>query len=115
MWPRSSPQKAYEYYTQSVACIERIRSNIRVDEFRSAFFKNKLGVYEKLIGFASKASQVDGPAKAFFYLESRKARTLADLLVNELESTPSGGDQQTPATLAETARGLALVLQQDQP
>jgi CHAT domain-containing protein/tetratricopeptide (TPR) repeat protein len=85
---KQQPQKAYEYYTQSVACIERIRSNIRVDEFRSLFFKNKLGVYEKLIRLCLKGDQADGPAKAFFYLESRKARTLADLLVNELEATP---------------------------
>jgi CHAT domain-containing protein len=91
---KEQPQQAYEYYSQSVACIERIRSNIRVDEFRSAFFKNKLGVYEKLIRLCLKGDQVDGPAKAFFYLEGRKARTLADLLVNELESTPGAADQQ---------------------
>jgi CHAT domain-containing protein/tetratricopeptide (TPR) repeat protein len=86
---KEQPQQAYEHYTQSVACIERIRSNIRVDEFRSVFFKNKLGVYEKLIRLCLEGDQADGPAKAFFYLESRKARTLADLLVNELETTPS--------------------------
>ncbi|MBI1766281.1 MAG: CHAT domain-containing protein [Acidobacteria bacterium] len=87
------PQHAYEQYTHAVASIERIRGSIRVDEFRSAFFKNKLGVFEKLIRLCLQNGDAEGDAKAFFFLESRKARTLVDLLVNELEPAPSGAPQ----------------------
>ena len=34
-------------------------------------------------------------AKAFFYLESRKARTLVDLLINELETAPASNNPAT--------------------
>ena len=81
---------AHGQYAQSVAFIEKLRAGIRVDEFRSAFFRNRLRVYEKLIRLCLEQGGADGQAEAFFYLESRKARTLADMLVNELEVIPAG-------------------------
>jgi hypothetical protein len=42
-------QRAHEQYVEAVSFIEQIRCQIRVDEFRSAFFRDKLRVYEKLI------------------------------------------------------------------
>lgn len=79
---------AYDQYVRAVAVIEQIRSGIRVDEFRSAFFKDKLRVYEKLIGICLAESGPEKDAEAFYYLESQKARTLVDLLLNELELVP---------------------------
>ncbi|HMV47748.1 MAG TPA: CHAT domain-containing protein [Blastocatellia bacterium] len=84
-WPR-----AQEQYTQSVFFIEQIRCRIRVDEFRSAFFGDKLRVYEKLIGLCLNRDQ---PMEAFYYLESSKARTLVDWLANDLELMPSSGNE----------------------
>jgi CHAT domain-containing protein/tetratricopeptide (TPR) repeat protein len=84
---------AREQYAQSVAFIERIRTGIRVDEFRGAFFKDKLRVYEKLIRLCLNQQGTDGQAEAFFYLESCKARTLVDMLINDLEVTPAGDDE----------------------
>jgi len=84
---------AYEQYEQSVTFIERMRAGIRVDEFRSAFFRDKLRVYEKLIRLCLDRGDAEGQARAFFYLESRKARTLLDILVNELGVTPAAEDQ----------------------
>jgi CHAT domain-containing protein len=85
-------QGAHEQYVQAVAFIERIRAGIRVDEYRSAFFKDKLSVYEKLIRLCLDRGDSDGQAEAFFYLENCKARTLVDMLVNELEVAPAGDD-----------------------
>ena len=84
----NDPTRAYEHYVQAISFIEHIRSSIRVDEFRSAFFKDKLRVYEKLIRLCLEHGSADKQAEAFFYLESRKARTLVDLLINELEVAP---------------------------
>src|SRR5262249_29996356 len=69
--------------------VEQIRARIRVDEFRGSFFEDKLRVYEKLIRLCLKQGGDNKLAEAFFYLESQKARTLIDLLVNGLEITPS--------------------------
>jgi CHAT domain-containing protein/tetratricopeptide (TPR) repeat protein len=95
--------EAYEHYAQAVNCVERIRGGIRVDEFRSAFFRDKLHVYEKLIRLCLAEGGEGKQAEAFFYLESCKARTLVDLLVNELEVTPASG---VPAELLDEWRRL---------
>jgi tetratricopeptide (TPR) repeat protein len=80
---------AYEHYLNAVTIVEQIRARIRVDEFRGAFFKDKLRVYEKLIRLCLEQGTSEKVAEAFYYLESRKARTLVDLLINELEVTPT--------------------------
>jgi CHAT domain-containing protein/tetratricopeptide (TPR) repeat protein len=85
----SEPQKAYKHYVNAAGLVEMIRARIRVDEFRGAFFKGKLRVYEQLIRICLGQRTAEKIAEAFYYLESRKARTLIDLLVNELEVTPS--------------------------
>lgn len=76
---------AVAQYEQAVDCVEHIRGSIRVDEFRAAFFSDKLRVYEKLIRLCLRQQK---SAEAFYYLESARARTLVDLLVSELEITP---------------------------
>lgn len=96
---------ASEQYTQAVHFIEQMRGSIRVDEFRSAFFKDKLRVYEKLIRLHLAQDDAEKQAKAFYYLESRKARTLVDLLINELETAPTSDN---PATQELYARWQQL-------
>jgi len=81
-------QRAHEQYVEAISFIEQIRCQIRVDEFRSAFFRDKLRVYEKLIRLCLDQEDPAWQAEAFYYLESSKARTLVDLIVNELEMTP---------------------------
>ncbi len=88
-------RQAYEQYTESISFIEQIRCQIRVDEFRSAFFKDKLRVYEKLIRLCLDEPAPEKQAEAFYYLESSKARTLVDLLINELEMTPASNGQHS--------------------
>ena len=98
-------QQAYDHYSQAVAFIELIRGNIRVDEFRRAFFRDKLRVYEKLIRLCLREGSPEKQAEAFYYLESRKARTLVDLVINDLKVAPEG--QSAPAqALAERWRQL---------
>lgn len=96
---------AYDHYVKAVAFVEQIRSGIRVDEFRSAFFKDKLRVYDKLIHLCLLTGGAEKEAEAFYYLESRKARTLVDLMVNELEPAPAG-DGSEPHDWKNRWRGL---------
>jgi CHAT domain-containing protein/tetratricopeptide (TPR) repeat protein len=84
-------ERASEHYVHSVGCIEQLRSGIRVDEYRSAFVKGRLSVYAKLIRLCLAAGS-ERQAEAFYYLESCKARTLVDLLVNQLEVIPTETD-----------------------
>src|SRR5262245_42524683 len=95
---------AQEQYAQSVAFIESTRASIRVDEFRGAFFKDKLQVYKKMIRLCLNQGGPDGKAEAFFYLESCKGRTLVDLLINELEVMPAGKDETQAETYREWQR-----------
>ena len=81
--------RAQEEYSRAVAHVERLRGGIRVDEYRSAFFKDKLRVYEKLIRLCLNHEDASRQAEALYYLESCKARTLVDLLVNQLETIPA--------------------------
>ena len=72
--------RAEHHYRQAAECIERIRNGIAVDDFRSAFLKNKLPIYDKLIELCLKQAADDKHAAALFYLESQKARTLVDVV-----------------------------------
>jgi CHAT domain-containing protein len=81
-------ETAYEYYLSAVDSIEQRRANIRVDEFRGAFMSDKLRVYEKLIRLCLEQNSPAENARAFYYLESCKARTLVDMLTNDLDLWP---------------------------
>ena len=81
--------QARECLTRAIQFIERIRGGIRVEEFRSAFFRDKLRVFEKLIGLCLADDDPERQAEAFYFLESSKVRTLIDSMVNELEMAPA--------------------------
>jgi tetratricopeptide (TPR) repeat protein len=68
-------QRAHEQYVEAVSFIEQIRCQIRVDEFRSAFFRDKLRVYEKLIRLCLDQEDPARQAEAFYsaYPENRWA------------------------------------------
>ncbi len=97
--------EAYQNYLHAVSFVEHIRGRIRVDEFRGAFFKDKLRVYEKLIRLCLQQGGTEKESEAFYYLESRKARTLVDLLINELEFAPAN-DGSSISELRERWRNL---------
>lgn len=84
---------ALEEYRLAIGCIERMRSGIRVDEFRTAFFRDKLRVYEKAIPLCLRRAESSGLEDAFFFLESQKARTLVDFLTDDLQILPEDNAQ----------------------
>lgn len=85
----SDRSSAYEHYFAAIETIEQRRASIRVDDFRSAFMRDKLRVYEKLIHLCLDENNPEQNALAFYYVESRKARTLVDMLANDLDLWPA--------------------------
>lgn len=69
---------AYEAYRRAQEYLEALRSNLRGEELKIAFMKNKLEVYEGLVDLS--LSGQGGAAEAFAYVEHAKSRSLQELL-----------------------------------
>ena len=89
--------QGYSHYVQAISFVEQMRGQIRVDEFRTAFFRDKLRVYEKVISLCLRDGSPQRETEAFYYLESSKARTLVDMMVNDLDVVPSDATPETQA------------------
>ena len=86
--------KAYASYQSARESLETLRGNLRGEELKIAFLKNRTEVYENLVELC--LARQDGPVsteEAFNYVEQAKSRSLMDLFVR-------------PApTVVETTRG----------
>src|SRR5580704_4803799 len=69
---------AYESYCRARVAVERLRSSLRGEELKIAFFENKLEVYESLVDICLRCQ--NSFEEAFAYIEQAKSRTLMDLL-----------------------------------
>jgi CHAT domain-containing protein len=80
---------AYVAYGRARAAVERLRSSLRGEELKIAFFENKLEVYENLVDICLR--RPNSFAEAFEYIEQAKSRTLIDLL-NQPVHVPAAAD-----------------------
>ncbi len=80
---------AYQSYRRARAAVERLRSSLRGEELKIAFFENKLEVYESLVDLCLRRR--DSFEEAFAYIEQAKSRTLMDLL-NQPVHVPTAAD-----------------------
>ncbi len=80
---RGDSKQAYASYQHAREALEKLRGNLRGEELKIAFIKNRLEVYENLIELCL-AQQNDNPAieEAFAYVEQAKSRSLMDLFVS---------------------------------
>jgi CHAT domain-containing protein len=69
---------AYDSYCRARVAVERLRSSLRGEELKIAFFENKLEVYESLVDICLRRQ--NSFDEAFAYIEQAKSRTLMDLL-----------------------------------
>src|SRR5580692_9068277 len=69
---------AYQSYCRARMAVERLRSSLRGEELKIAFFENKLEVYESLVDICLRRQ--NSFEEAFAYIEQAKSRTLMDLL-----------------------------------
>jgi CHAT domain-containing protein len=80
---------AYRSYSRARTAVERLRSSLRGEELKIAFFENKLEVYECLVDICLRRQ--NSFEEAFAYIEQAKSRTLMDLL-NQPVHVPSAVD-----------------------
>ncbi|MBI2150210.1 MAG: CHAT domain-containing protein [Acidobacteria bacterium] len=85
--------EAERYYMKAIDELESLRGNIRLDELRMSFGRDKYQVYENIVNL--KLGRGDFRA-AFQFVERSKSRTLIDLLEKNLETLWDPGDEESP-------------------
>ncbi len=71
---------AADAYLDAHAWLETLRTDLRADEIKIAFLKDKLVVYESLVAFALAGGPRVSRGGAFTFIEQAKSRSLADLI-----------------------------------
>ena len=90
-------EHAYASYQSARQSLETLRGNLRGEELKVAFIKNRLEVYENLVELCLSRSDDSGAAEeAFTYVEQAKSRSLMDLFARPApaftEKTPGQSD-----------------------
>jgi tetratricopeptide (TPR) repeat protein len=88
-----SLEEAEQLYTKAIDQMESLRGNIRLDEMRMSFGRDKYQVYENMVNL--KIARGDERA-AFQFVERSKSRTLIDLLERNLEAVWDAGVDESP-------------------
>ena len=88
-----SIDEAEQLYMKAIDQMESLRGNIRLDEMRLSFGRDKYQVYENMVNL--KLTKND-PRAAFQFVERSKSRTLIDLLERNLETVWDTGADDSP-------------------
>ena len=87
-------REAYECFRTSRESLEMLRSNLRGQELKLAFLKNRLEVYELLVDSClSHESGTNSLEEAFGYIEEAKSRTLMDQMLQPVYSMSDDSGQ----------------------
>jgi len=78
---KGNREQAYSSYQSARDALETLRGNLRGEELKIAFIKNRLEVYEKLVEFCLARNNPGAVEEAFAYIEQAKSRVLMDLFV----------------------------------
>ena len=85
---------AYECFRSAREALETMRSNLRGQELKMSFLKNRLEVYELLVDSALRGKYSSDPlAEAFGYIEEAKSRTLMDQMLQPVSTAEGGAGQ----------------------
>jgi CHAT domain-containing protein len=85
--------EAEQLYMKAIDQMESLRGNIRLDEMRMSFGRDKYQVYENMVNLT--LTKGDKHA-AFRFVERSKSRTLIDLLEKNLEAVWDAGADDSP-------------------
>jgi CHAT domain-containing protein len=88
--------RAFKSYQAARQAFEMLQSNLRGEDLKIAFIKNRLEVYEHLVRLCLERS-VEGAAaeEAFGYMEQAKSRVLRDLIFRRPQPLPLGDSGQS--------------------
>ena len=87
--------QAYSYFQQAITHIERLQAAIGAEDYKIAFFSDKLHVYEAMVQLCLTQQSPPAIAAAFEASEQAKSRALLDVLARG--NAPS--DNQTESNL----------------
>jgi len=76
--------EALEAFRQAHQALEDLRSNLRGEELKIAFLKDKLAIFEGLV-----THSLRDPRAAFGFIEQAKSRSLADLIAFRAQELPA--------------------------
>ena len=97
-------REAYECFRTSRESLEMLRSNLRGQELKLAFLKNRLEVYELLVDSCLSGQHCGNSLEeAFGYIEEAKSRTLMDQM---LQPVYSSADETGQSDLVRRMRNL---------
>ncbi len=85
------------YYERSIEIIDKIRSKIKIDIFKSGYSRDKIAVYESIINLLWKINKESNSCKEeiFYFVEKSRARAfLESLLEAKVDITQSLDQQQ---------------------
>src|SRR6185436_7349646 len=86
-------QEAEQLYMKAIDQMESLRGNIRLDEMRLSFGRDKYQVYENIVNLKLTKAEL---SSAFHFVERSKSRTLIDLLEKNLETVWDTGADESP-------------------
>jgi tetratricopeptide (TPR) repeat protein len=82
-------KEAEALYRRAITELELLRGNIKLDEFRMSFGKDKYQVYENMVGVKLRR---DDAHAAFEFVERSKSRTLIDQMERSVETAWNPGE-----------------------
>src|SRR5262249_9043661 len=86
-------EEAEQLYMRAIDQMESLRGNIRLDEMRISFGRDKYQVYENIVNLKLAKGE---SRTAFQFVERSKSRTLIDLLEKNLETAWDTGPEESP-------------------
>ena len=86
-------KEAEALYMRAIGELEVLRGNIKLDEFRMSFGKDKYQVYENMVGVKLRMGDA---RSAFEFVERSKSRTLIDQMERSVETAWDGGAKESP-------------------
>ena len=89
-------QDAYSCFRASRQALESLRSNVRGQELKLAFLKNRLEVYEVLVDACLRHPSEPSLQEAFHYIEEAKSRILMDQMLRPAAVFGEESGQGTP-------------------
>jgi CHAT domain-containing protein len=77
---RGDSASAFEWFQKARREVESLRTCLQGEELKIAFMKNRLEVYERLVGICLHRPELKAAESAFDYVEEAKSRSLLDLI-----------------------------------
>lgn len=94
---RGRRTRALTAYRNAIEAIERLRSRIVVDDFKTRFLEDKIDLYESAVRTCLEGGTPDLVAEALRTLELARSRSLADLLSAYLREYVPGAERSREA------------------